>query len=163
METTTDTKSTIALFDREVLSYKTLFFNIVISISYAFSTVMIKSLHAVLIKICTGRGDSLFHGCYDDVIARKTLPIQSIFHQPEQLEIRRCQIWTIQCGWTLQSRLTMCSMVFKLVWVLVIGQEEDCLLHPVSGSSSFQLSQHHDVVVAHGVLQSHCTCHRQRC
>ena len=52
----------------EILNYKTLFFNIVTTISYAFLPAMSKSLHAVLIKICTSRGDPLFHSCYDDVI-----------------------------------------------------------------------------------------------
>jgi len=41
----------------QILSYKTLFFNIVITTSYAFSLVMNKSLHATLVKICTSRGD----------------------------------------------------------------------------------------------------------
>ena len=36
----------------QILSYKTLFFNIVTIISYTFSTEINKSLHAVLIKIC---------------------------------------------------------------------------------------------------------------
>ena len=36
----------------QILSYTTLFFNIITTISYAFLPVMNKSLHAVLIKIC---------------------------------------------------------------------------------------------------------------
>jgi len=59
MGTTTDKKSTITRFDKENLSYKTLFFNIATTISSAFSPTMNKSLHAVLIKICTSRGDPL--------------------------------------------------------------------------------------------------------
>ena len=56
METTTDTKTTITLLD---ISYKTLFFHIITTISYTFSPVMNKNLHAVLVKICTSRGDPL--------------------------------------------------------------------------------------------------------
>jgi len=51
MKMTTDTKSTITLFE-QILSYKTLFFNIVTTTGYAFSPAMNKSLHAALIKIC---------------------------------------------------------------------------------------------------------------
>ena len=42
----------------QILSYRVLFFNVVTMASYAFSPVMNKSLHAVLIKICS-RGDPL--------------------------------------------------------------------------------------------------------
>ena len=48
METTTDTKSTITLLIEKILSYKTLFFNIVTTIGYALSPAMNKSLHAAL-------------------------------------------------------------------------------------------------------------------
>jgi len=37
----------------QILGYKILFFNIITTISYAFSPAMNKSLHAALIKICT--------------------------------------------------------------------------------------------------------------
>ena len=42
----------------QILSYKTLFFNIV-TISYAFPSAMNKSLHVALVKIYTSRGDPL--------------------------------------------------------------------------------------------------------
>ena len=58
----------------QILSYKTLFFNTVTIISNAFSPAMNKSLHAILIKICTNGGASLSHSCQDGVIARKMLP-----------------------------------------------------------------------------------------
>ena len=48
METTTDTKNTITLFDRA------LFFNsnaVVTTISYAFFLIINKSLHAVLVEL----------------------------------------------------------------------------------------------------------------
>ena len=62
METTIDTKCTIAQFDRQILSYKTLFFNTVITISCAFSPAMNKSLHVMLIKIPNMA--CLSHCCY---------------------------------------------------------------------------------------------------
>ena len=49
METTTDTKSKITLFEHTV-SYKTLFFNIITTITYAFLPALNKNLHAALIK-----------------------------------------------------------------------------------------------------------------
>lgn len=39
-----------------------------------------------------------FHSCYDDVV-RKMFPTQSIFHQPGQMEVRKCQIWIIWWLW----------------------------------------------------------------
>ena len=59
IETTTDTKSTVTLSDREILSYKILFFNTVTTISWASLPAMNKSLHAALRKICTSNGDPL--------------------------------------------------------------------------------------------------------
>jgi len=82
-----------------ILSYETLFFNIVTTISYAFLPAMNKSLHAMLVKICTSRGDSLFHSCYDSIIARKVLPIQSIFPWHKQMEVRRHKIWIMWWVW----------------------------------------------------------------
>ena len=70
METTTTTlKSIITLFFIEqILSYNRLFFNTVTTTSCAFSPVMNESLPATFIKICTSRGDPLFHSCYDHVV-----------------------------------------------------------------------------------------------
>ena len=64
METTTDLKSTITLFGSVILSYKTLFFDIDIIISYAFLQMMNKSLYAALIKICTLEVTAV-HGCLE--------------------------------------------------------------------------------------------------
>jgi len=75
----------------QIVNYETLFFSIVITIIYAFSLVMNRSLHAALIKICCRRGDPLFHSCYDGIIARK-MSMQSSIHHPEQIEDIRCQI-----------------------------------------------------------------------
>ena len=43
----------------QILSYKALFFNTVTVISYAFLPAMNKSLHAMLVNICTIGGDPL--------------------------------------------------------------------------------------------------------
>ena len=43
----------------QILSYRTLLFNIVHTVSYAFSLAMNKSLHTMLIKIYTSRSDPL--------------------------------------------------------------------------------------------------------
>ena len=103
---------------------------------------MNKSLHAVLIKICTTEGDTLLHSYYDGIIARKMLPMQFVFHQPNRMEIRRHQICTIQwCDRTVQPTLAMCSTVFKLVGLcIIVLQEEGCLLlWPDSESSSLSI------------------------
>ena len=68
----------------QIHSYKMLFFNIITTISYAFSPEMNKSLHVMLIKICTSGCDPLFHSCSDIIVARKMLPMQS-----KQMEVRR--------------------------------------------------------------------------
>jgi len=57
METTT--KHTVTLPARANSQLQTPFFSIVTTISYAFSPVMNKDLHAMLIKICTTGGDPL--------------------------------------------------------------------------------------------------------
>jgi len=59
----------------QILIYKTLFFSIVTIISCAFLPVMNKSLHAMLIKIYTSKGDPLFHRCYkyDNIVDRKNV------------------------------------------------------------------------------------------
>jgi len=53
IETTTDIKSTKHYLVEQIPSYKTLFFNIVTTISYAFLSAVNKSLNTALIKICT--------------------------------------------------------------------------------------------------------------
>jgi len=76
----------------------------------------------VLLKVSTSRDDALFHSCYDGIIAREMLSSQSIFHEPEQMEVRRHQIWTKSGGFdrVVQTRLAMYSTVFKLVWGLAL-------------------------------------------
>ena len=128
-----------------------LFFNIVNTISYAFSSAMNKSLHATLIKICTIRGDSLFLSYYDSIITRKMLPMQSIFHQPEMMKVRRCQIWTT--WWVcLDSSEKTGNVPYDLqnvtgTGIIMLQEKSCCLLWPHGGSSSLQLSQNCDVAV----------------
>jgi len=64
----------------QILSYKTLFFNVVTTISNAFLPVINKSLRATPVKICVSGGDPLFHSCCHSIITRKLLPMKSIFH-----------------------------------------------------------------------------------
>ena len=64
---------------------------------------MNKSLHDELIKVCSSRGDPLFHNCHDDVVVRKMLPMQSIFYQHKQIEVRRCQIQNYMVGMVRQT------------------------------------------------------------
>lgn len=58
-ETTTDAKNTIKL--EQICSYKTLFFNIGTTISYAFSPILNKKLYARLANFCTSRGVTVSH------------------------------------------------------------------------------------------------------
>ena len=48
-----------AIWSTKILYYKTLFFHTVTTISYAFSPVMNKNLHAALVTVRTSRGDLL--------------------------------------------------------------------------------------------------------
>ena len=77
----------------QILSYKTLFFNIVTTNSYAFSPAKKKSLHATLVVICTSGGDPLFHNCYDSVVAKKILPMQSIGSKRRTSEVAKSGQW----------------------------------------------------------------------
>ena len=103
-----------------ILSYKTLFFSIVTTISYAFSLVINKSWNAVLVKICTSESDPLFHSCYDSIIARKILPTQFTDLHRQNSE---GTIFRLYCGCTrrVQLRLAMCSMIFKVIWGLALS------------------------------------------
>jgi len=106
----------------QILGYKPLFFDVVTTIGYALPPVMNKSLHAALVKICTSGGGLLFHSSYDSFVARKMVSTQSIFHWPEQMEVRRGQIGLYGgCGKAVHPRLAMCSTVFKLVLGLALS------------------------------------------
>ena len=51
----------------------------------------------MLVNTCTNGGSPLFHRCNDGTVDRELLPTDSIRHQSEQGEERRCQIGTICC------------------------------------------------------------------
>ena len=85
----------------QILSYKTQFCNIVTTISYAFSPVMNKSLHAVLVKVFSRR-DPLFHSCYNSITAETHHPpprcahihcLVSIHVQQALLNVNRCSFF----------------------------------------------------------------------
>ena len=59
METTTDMKKPITLFDRAKSPLQNTIFQHGHTISYVFLPAMNKSLHAVLVTVCTSRGDPL--------------------------------------------------------------------------------------------------------
>ena len=126
------------------LSYKTLFFDIVTTSGYALLPVMNKSLHAVFIKICTSAGGSLFHSSYYSVVARKMLPMQSIFHWPEQMEVRTDQIQTKWWVWydsPAKNDNVLHGLQTGMGPGVIVLQEKGCLLlWPDSGNSSLQLS-----------------------
>jgi hypothetical protein len=117
----------------QILSYKTLFFNIVPTIGYALSPAMNKSLHAALVNICTSGGGPVFHSSYDGVVARK-MSTHSIFHRPEQMGVRRRQIRTVRWVW-YDSPANIDSVLHSLQTGLGAGvivlQEifQRCLLH----------------------------------
>ena len=84
--------SVIIWLTDEIFSYKTLFFNLAITISYAFSSAMSKSLHAVLIKICTIFTRCLLHHCWS------TPPTTSLCSHP-LLDLHKCSGSIIECEW----------------------------------------------------------------
>jgi hypothetical protein len=135
----------------QILSYKTLFFDVVTTIGYALLPAMNQSLHAALVKMCTSRGGPLFHSSYGGVIARKMLPTQSIYHQPEQVEARRRQIRTIR--WVWYDSPAKIDNVLHVIQTgigpgIIVLQEKGCLLlWTDSGNSSLQRSQHRNVAV----------------
>jgi len=56
------------IWQSKFLVAKTLFYNIVSTISYAFSLVVNKILHDTCLKFRTSEDDPLFQSCYDKVI-----------------------------------------------------------------------------------------------
>ena len=83
----------------QILSYKTLTFNLVTNINCAPSSVMNKSLHPMLVKISTNGGDPLLHSYCEGAFARRMFSMQFIFHWPYQRAVRGCQIQTIWWVW----------------------------------------------------------------
>ena len=90
----------------QILSYKTLFFSIVTTISYAFLPAMNKILHAALVKICTSGGDHTVHLSLAQTDGSQKAP------NPD------CTVGG--CGRTVQPRWAVFSIIFKLVWGLIL-------------------------------------------
>ena len=99
METTLIQRAQLHCLIELILSYKTLFFNIVTTISYAFLLTMSKSLHAMLMKICTSRGDPPFHSCYDSDVAEMHHPPHYCAHIHWLVSTNIQQMLTNTSGW----------------------------------------------------------------
>ena len=56
-------------------------------------------MSAEIVRICTSGVYQLFRSCFRDIVARIMLPMQSIFHQLEQMKVRMYQIQTIRWVW----------------------------------------------------------------
>jgi len=113
----------------QILSYKTLFFNTVATITYAFLSVMNKNLHAALIKICTSRSNPLFHSCYDGVLLGKCCPHSPSLTgpnrwKPEGVKSRLRGVWdrTAKIGNILHG------LQSDIVPGVITLQERSCLL-----------------------------------
>ena len=122
---------------------------------FQHSPVMNKNLYAALIKICTGWSHPLHHSCYDGIAAMNTLMMQLIFHWPEQMELRRCQFWTI--WWMLKDNTAktvnvLHSLPTSMGSGVIVLQKKDCLLLWPDWSSSLQLRQHHNIAVKVDIL-----------
>ena len=105
-------------------------------------------MSAEIVRICTSGIYQLFRSCFRDIVARKMLPMQSIFHQLEQMKVRMCQIQTIRWVWW-DSPGKIGSVLHWLQTGLrpdvIVLEEKCCLFSPDCRSSCFQLSQHCDV------------------
>lgn len=100
---------------------------------------MEKSLHSALVKKKSAPAEEThcFTACMT-IISRKMSPTQSIFQQPEQLEFKRCQIWTTQVMWW-DGPAKIGSMLHGLPTSMepgiIVLQKEGCLtLWPDSGT-----------------------------
>jgi len=79
------------------------------------------------------------------------LPTQSIVRRPEQMEVRRHQIWSIQWVW-YNSPAKIDSVLYGLQTgmgpgIIVLLEKGCLLLWPDSGNSRLQLSHCRDVSV----------------
>ena len=121
METTTDTTSTITLVDRANSQLQNSMWNVVITISYVFSPVKNRSLHATLIKTYNSRGDPLFHSCYDSIITGKMLATQSsVGPNDESQMVLKLDCKMGKVGQSSQDWPCSPLSFFKLVWGLVL-------------------------------------------
>ena len=86
----TDTKSTIALFDRS-FSATEHFFNAVTTISFAFSPAVTRSLHTVPINICTTEVTHYYTAAMMALLLRKCCPCTSSFIGPKRCLLSPCR------------------------------------------------------------------------
>lgn len=92
----------------QILGCKTVFFTIVTTMGCSFSTVMNKSLHAVLVKICSSGCDPLFHSCYGGIVRRKMLSMCRTVYHAEEVQcdgrsFHRCCFLCMVCRKNLDS------------------------------------------------------------
>lgn len=103
----------------------TLSFNAVSNISYAILLVMIKSpFFLIYIYIYNGTGGVVaqFHSCYAGIITRNGYPHSSFFVSPNRWKAEGA-IYRLYhgCGRTVLSKLSMCTMAFKLIWCVILS------------------------------------------
>lgn len=99
-----------------IFIYKTLFFNVITTISYAHSSAMNKSLRDVFIKIGMSIGGPLIHSYYDSIVARKYCPCNPFFIKMNRWKSKgtKSRLHS-EWGRTVQTKLANCSMVFQLL------------------------------------------------
>lgn len=110
-----------------------------------------RTCNGTLVNICTSKRDSLFLGCYDGMVTRKMMPMQSILHWPKEMKVRSCHIypmWWVQWKSPAKTGYVLHDLQTGMGSGFILLQKEGCfLLWPASGISRFQLSQHHNVAV----------------
>ena len=89
-------------YKEQMLRYKTLFFNTVTTISYAFSPMMKKSLHATRIKRCISGSDPLFHSVSQSPTSLCSHPLFG-FHK-HSASVDECQ--QVQFFYTWRNSMT---------------------------------------------------------
>jgi len=78
---------------------------------------MHKSLHAVLVKICTSRGNPLFTAAMMTSLLGKYCLCSPSFIGSNGWKSKGAKYGLHDgCGQTVQPRLAVCSMIFKLAW-----------------------------------------------
>jgi len=99
----------------KILSYKTIFFNIVTIISYILLPDQLQEPACHAYSICTSRGNPLFH-------LKVSLLGKCCPHSPSFIGLNRWKSEDAKsglhsgCGRTVQPRLAMWSMIYRLEW-----------------------------------------------
>ena len=144
METTTDTKSTITFFDRAT--------------SQLHSTIFQSNQHHKLFIFASNEQDLLCHFSYKSASAEVAYSFTATItvlllgkHCSHSSSLNSPNIWKSEvaksrlcggCVRTVQPRLAMSSMVFKLVWDLVLSccKRKVVCFSDLSESSSLEIS-----------------------